>query len=226
MEIEELVETGELVKEIEQNFPEDYQKKIDNLVDGKDEDVSKQMLKHLNTLLLNNNLNQRHLFSFEEINYFDFVRAYSREKIKNYKKEEEKLFLKRKKGLSESQKKKYSKGPSENSDNPSDLIITNERPKIMPDRISSKGRKCCFDSTFVVHLSHLTFEQTKFTVRIEGKIVSESNDEFKIKTRNFWGFHYGHNIISYPKSLEARNEFGGYDIRNTYWISKDKVNFI
>lgn len=91
---------------------------------------------------------------------------------------------------------------------------------------SNKGRMCYFDRIYIIPLKHLTVKETEFSVRIEGKIVSESDSEFKIKTRNFWGLHYGHTKITSPKSLEARKEFGGYDIGDVYWVPKNDVNFI
>ena len=112
MTFEEFSDVCNLAKEIEETFPEDYQTKITHLVDGKDGDIIKKMLAHLNVLLSNNSLNRRHLFSNEELNYFRFVMSYSREKFEEFethrKKEEEKLFLSRKKALNKSQKEKYS----------------------------------------------------------------------------------------------------------------------
>jgi sulfur carrier protein ThiS len=212
---DEFLETTNLVKEIEENFPEDYTSKINNLIEGKDEALAIQMLSHLNTLLLNNDLNKRHLFSVEELNYFHSVRSYSREKAESYRKKEEELYLNRKKGLSKTQKEQYSK-----------VLSNNGRVKINPNRISNKGRKCYFDRTYAVLLQHLTPEETKFLVRIEGKIVSESDTEYKIKTRNFWGLYYGHTKITSPKSSEARNKFVGYEVEDVYWISKKDINFI
>jgi hypothetical protein len=206
MTFEEFSEIANLVREIEENFPEDYQNKINNLVEGKDEMLAIQMLAHLNTLLFNNELNKRHLFSEEELNYFNSVRAYSREKAESYREKEEETFLNRKGGLSESQKEKYSKEPKNES--------------------SNKGRRCYFDKRYIVPLQHLTVKETEFWVRVEGKVVSESDNEFKIKTRNFWGLHYGHTKITLPKSTEARKEFGGYDIEDVYWVPKNDVDFI
>ena len=205
-----------LAREIEENFPEDYQNKINNLVERKDEMLAIQMLAHLNTLLFNNELNKRHLFSEEELNYFNFVRVYCRKKAESYKEKEkeEEAFLNRKGGLSEAQKEKYLKESK------------NEGLKIKPGIISNKGRRCYFDRVYIVILQHLTVKETEFLVRIEGKVVSESDNEFKIKTRNFWGLHYGHTKITSPKSLEAREKFYGYNIEDVYWVPKNDVNFI
>lgn len=112
MSFEEFAGVSNLVKEIEETFPEDYQYRINQLIVDKDGDIVEKMLWHLNVLLSNNSLNRRHLFSNEELNYFRFVMSYSREKFEEFethrKKEEEKLFLSRKKALNKSQKEKYS----------------------------------------------------------------------------------------------------------------------
>jgi hypothetical protein len=115
LEFEDFKSISEFHKYIHENFPDNYDENIKSLIDGKNDDISKETLIHLNRLLLNDFLNRSHLFTSEELEYLSEVRSHNsnlfksiNEKI-NEKKDQE--FLSRKGELTTNQVKKYTKLP-------------------------------------------------------------------------------------------------------------------
>lgn len=109
MGFEEYVQVGELNQLIRTKFPENYEELVNEIIKSKNTFIAQGMLVHLNTLLLNIDLNERHLFTDAELEYTKEVRGYIGDKIRKIVKDIDKGFLDEEGGLSKKQKTKYSK---------------------------------------------------------------------------------------------------------------------
>jgi len=111
LEFEDFKSISEFHKYIHENFPENYDEKIKSLIDGKSDDITKETLSHLNTLILNDFINRSHLFTEEELEYLSEARLHNSNLFKSINDKKDQEFLLRKGVLTTNQIKKYTKLP-------------------------------------------------------------------------------------------------------------------
>tara|TARA_R110000803_G_scaffold200343_1_gene264672 strand:- start:739 stop:1047 length:309 start_codon:yes stop_codon:yes gene_type:complete len=99
-----------------------------------------------------------------------------------------------------------------------------KRPIIHPEYISNKNKKVFFDKSYCEIIDGISEYDTTFVVRVQGKIIEEVDNQFKIKTHN-WLYNYGHTIIKYPKNDLVRQHLD-LQIIGEYLVDKDKVTFL
>jgi hypothetical protein len=98
----------------------------------------------------------------------------------------------------------------------------------MDDKVTNKGSKVFFDREFHVTTTKCPDtpkEDRKYVMRIEGKIMEESESEYKISTGSFWRGYYGTSVIKYPNSNVA-NRYRDPLIKRHYWVDKDETTIL
>lgn len=105
MDTKNIIEARDCYNFIIGNFPEDLSI-IDKLLKDKETHIAVDMLSHMNTLFLNDLLNNEHLLSESEKEYIYNIRKHIANKVSNIR---DKDFLDKKGELNKKQLEKYSK---------------------------------------------------------------------------------------------------------------------
>ena len=149
LKFEDFTDARDLHDEVIKNFPENYKEIIGYRLNNLKADnniilrkIKRQYLSHLSSLFMNDYLNNKYLFSEEEMNYIHSVRTSLGEFRKSIDDEADKEFLLRKGKLTPEQLDKYStKLPKVDKDK------IDGRPQIKPDYIE---RTKTFDARIVI----------------------------------------------------------------------------
>lgn len=94
-------------------------------------------------------------------------------------------------------------------------------------------KRVYFDKEYQGYVEGVDKKDTLYTIRIEGKIVKETENEYKIKTYSFWSWngYYGLTVRKYPHNIETRKKLQTnnlcdvLNVQNYYWVKKPCINF-